>query len=237
MKRHNILGIIPARGGSKGIKDKNLYPICGFPLIAWTIKEAKRSRYISRLIISTDSIRIAQTAKKFGCEVPFMRPKRLAADNSSVSLAVLHAIRKLERLDFCFSHIVLLQPTSPLRTVEDIDKGIEFALNSNFRSVVGVSEAKHHPAITVAIDERGRLKSFLPRKYAFLQRQKFKKAYVINGLFYFAEKAYFLENKTFFTTETRAYVTNPDRAIDIDNLNDMSYAEFMLKKRLKSGDL
>lgn len=122
-----ILAIIPARGGSKGVPRKNIRDLAGKPLIAWTIEEAKKSKYITRLILSSEDEEIIEAAKKYGCEVPFVRPIELAQDNTPGIEPVLHAIEKCPGYDY----VLLLQPTSPLRTVEDIDGCIEFLLNKN----------------------------------------------------------------------------------------------------------
>ena len=116
-----VLAIIPARGGSKGVPRKNIRNLAGKPLIAWTIKEGKKSKYIDRLILSSEDSEIIEIAKAYGCDVPFVRPEELAKDNTSGVEPVLHAVSKLEGYDI----VVLLQPTSPLRTVTDIDKCIE----------------------------------------------------------------------------------------------------------------
>lgn len=120
-----FLAIIPARGGSKGVPRKNIRNLAGKPLIAWTIEEAKKSKYINRVILSSDDNEIIEIAKNYNCEVPFVRPKNIAEDNTPGIDPVLHAIKQCPGYDY----VVLLQPTSPLRTVEDIDGCIRYMLN------------------------------------------------------------------------------------------------------------
>ena len=125
-----ILAIIPARGGSKGIPRKNIKPLAGKPLIAWTIEEAKKSKYIDRLILSSEDEEIIRIAKKWGCEVPFVRPKEFAEDETSGIEPILHAI---ETLSEKYDYVCLLQPTSPLRTVNDIDGCIKKCIDRSYR--------------------------------------------------------------------------------------------------------
>lgn len=137
-----ILAIIPARGGSKGVPRKNIRELAGKPLIAWTIEEAKKSKYIDRLILSTEDDEIIEVAKQYGCEVPFKRPIELAQDDTPGIDPVLHAIEQCPGYDY----VVLLQPTSPLRTVDDIDGCIEQLLSSDGTNFcVSVTEPEKSP--------------------------------------------------------------------------------------------
>ena len=135
-----MLALIPARGGSKGIKGKNIIDINGKPLIAYTIEAGKQSKYIDDVVVTTDSEKIAEVSKKYGAEIPFMRPAEYAQDKSKTIVAVLHAIKELKRQDKVYDTLVLLQPTQPLRTSEDIDKAIELYFEKSCMSLVSVSE-------------------------------------------------------------------------------------------------
>lgn len=142
----NIIGIILARGGSKGVPGKNIKLLAGKPLIAWTIIEAKKSRYINRLILTTDDSVIADIAKQYGCEVPFMRPKELAEDLTPDLPVLQHALERLKEEHYIPDVIVHLRPTAPLRRAEDIDKGIEIMMNNeDADSVRSVTQAPKHP--------------------------------------------------------------------------------------------
>ena len=138
----SILAIIPARGGSKGIPRKNIKLLAGKPLIAWTIDEAKKSIYIDRLILSSEDEEIIRIAKEWGCEAPFIRPAELAEDNTPGIDVVIHAIDALKEK---YDYLVLLQPTSPLRKVEDIDRCIETCIDRNVPACISVSETMNHP--------------------------------------------------------------------------------------------
>ena len=135
----NILAIIPARGGSKGLPGKNIKPFLGKPLLAYTIEEAKRSKYITKIVLSTDDTAIAQVGKKYGAEIPFLRPSELATDTSLAPDAYIYTIERLKNEQgYAPEIVVILQPTSPLRTVDDIDAAISLYLEKNADSVISV---------------------------------------------------------------------------------------------------
>lgn len=150
----SILAIIPARGGSKGIPKKNIIGLGGKPLITWTIEEAKKSKYIDRLILSSDDLEIMDVARKWGCEVPFRRPASLAKDTSISIDSVLHAVRKLKE---SYDYMILLQPTSPMRSSKDMDGAIEKCISSGADSCVSVLKPKKSPFWSYSIDSKGRL--------------------------------------------------------------------------------
>ena len=139
--RSKILAVIPARGGSKGIPGKNIKRLGGLPLIAWTIREARRSKHIDRLIVSTEDKKIAAIAKKYGAEVPFLRPKALSRDHVPGLMPILHALKKIQG----YTGVLCLQATSPFRKSSDIDNLIRFAKRMNARSVASVAPAEKHP--------------------------------------------------------------------------------------------
>jgi len=136
-KDKKILALIPARGGSKGLPRKNIKPLLGKPLIAWTIEQSLASKYLDKVVVSTEDKEIAEISKKYGAEVPFIRPKELAKDDTPSIDVVLHAIDFLEKKEL-FNIIVLLQPTSPLRTISDIDNSIEFLFSKNAQAIISV---------------------------------------------------------------------------------------------------
>ena len=154
LKNKKILAIIPARGGSKGLPGKNIKKLAGKPLIAWTIDQAKKSKYIDKLIVSTDSKEIAEISKKYGAEIPFLRSKKLAQDNSSIYDVIFDAINWFKKNNIDFDLIILLEPTSPLRENNDIDNAVELFINNwdKANSLVSVSEIHlENPFITLKI--------------------------------------------------------------------------------------
>jgi CMP-N,N'-diacetyllegionaminic acid synthase len=228
LKNKKILGLIPARGGSKGIVRKNLSQLCGKSLLAWTIDEAKKSKYIDRLIISSDDQKIIEEAIKYDCEAPFVRPKKLAADDTAGIDVVLHAINKLPEYDY----VILLQPTSPFRLFTDMDDCISLCLSKNADSVVSVNSIQERPAWMYRIDGKGYMRAFLSAEKALNMRQNCEQLYVLNGAVYCAEKNFLLSKKTFISEETIAYIMPVERSIDIDENADLCFAEYMSRKKL-----
>ena len=227
---NKILGLIPARGGSKGIPRKNILPLAGKPLIAWTIEEAKKSKYIDRLILSSEDEEIIRIAKKWGCEVPFIRPAELAEDDTPGIEPVLHAIKALgEKYDY----IVLLQPTSPLRLVIDIDGCIEACISSNVPSCVSVTEVYEHPYWMYTITEGGFLTPLIPQNEKINRRQDLPKVYILNGAVYVAETDWLIQNRSFLTESTKAFVMPRDRSLDIDNDIDFKLCEMFINNEIR----
>jgi len=208
-----ILAIIPARGGSKGIPKKNIKLLAGKPLIAWTIEEAKKSRYTDRLILSSEDEEIIKVAESYGCEVPFIRPKELALDDTPGIEPVIHAINTLpERYDY----VCLLQPTSPLRKVEDIDKCIEKCIENKTGSCVSITEVDKHPYWMYEINNEGGLEPLFP-DINIVRRQDLPKMYYINGAVYIASTNQILNKKAFITKNTLGFIMDKKRSIDIDD--------------------
>jgi CMP-N-acetylneuraminic acid synthetase len=227
------LAIIPARGGSKGIPDKNIAMICGHPLIAWTIQAAKAVSEIDRLIVSTDSPIISQVAQQYGADVPFLRPAELAGDDTPSMDVIFHVLDHLDKMDKYYpDYVLLLQPTSPLRTGTDIRNAINLAIEKNADSVVGVCPVSQHPYWMRTISEDGILLPFLQLPTAS-RRQELPGLYLPNGAIYLAHRDWILQKETFFTEQTYAYVMPPERSLDIDEPWDMHLAELILEDRKK----
>lgn len=225
-----ILGLIPARGGSKGIKNKNVVDLCGKPLIAYTIEAARNSSYIDNIVVTTDSENIAEVSKKWGGEVPFLRPKELAEDTSTTLEAVLHAIKILENNGQQFDVLVLLQPTSPLRTAEDIDNAIRIFFEKDRQSVVGVSEVADHPILVRTIGKKGKLEKLLSLN-STCRRQDMPKYYRVNGSLYVNNIAN-LNLDTSFNDNEIPYVMDKDHSADIDEIQDLYMVEYYLKNKI-----
>lgn len=212
----SVLAIIPARGGSKGVPRKNIRAVAGKPLIAWTIEEAKKSKYIDRLILSSDDAEIIEVAKRWGCEVPFVRPAELAQDETPGIAPVLHALDVLPD----FELVVLLQITSPLRSAADIDGCIEQCIASNANACVTVSEAEQSPYWMYTLGEGGAMQALIPDQ-SFARRQDLPKAYLLNGAVYAAKSAWLRQHKTFVGAETLGFVMPQERSLDIDTELDL----------------
>lgn len=227
----SILAIIPARGGSKGVPRKNICDLCGKPLIAWTIEEAQKSKYIDRLILSSEDDEIIAVAKQWGCEVPFVRPKELAQDDTPGIEPVLHAIDTLaEKYDY----VVLLQVTSPLRIVEDIDGVIEWCMQRNAKSCVAVSEASESPYWMFRIVRDSKLINLIDDDREYVKRQDLPKCYLLNGAVYVAETNWLIKTKKFRSEETVGYIMPIDRSIDIDCERDFKFCELIKQSLLPS---
>ncbi len=219
-----FLAVIPARGGSKGVHRKNICDLAGRPLIAWTIEEAKKSKYITKLILSSEDAEIIEVARNYGCEVPFVRPKELAADDTPGVDPILHAIEQCPGYDY----VVLLQPTSPLRTVEDIDSCIESLIEKQADFCVSVTEPEKSPYWMYTIED-GKMLPLIKQDKIITRRQALSKVYTLNGAVYVAETTAFKNEKSFLTKETVAYIMPTERSLDVDTELDLKVCEYVLK--------
>lgn len=223
-----ILSLIPARGGSKGIKNKNIIDLSGQPLISYTIISALESKFIDRTVVTTDSEAIADISKKYGADVPFIRPKELASDVSKTIDAVLHAINALEKMGDTYDVLVLLQPTQPLRTVIDIDEAIEFFFKRNLQGLVSVSPVDDNPLFIRTIDENGKLSS-LVKMNSTCRRQDMPKYYRVNGCVYINQISN-ITVQTSFNDNPIGYIMEKSHSVDIDDLSDVVMAEYYLNR-------
>jgi len=235
-KGENILGLISARGGSKELPRKNIKSLLGKPLIAWTIEQAFASKYLDRVVVSTDDKEIAEISKKFGAEAPFIRPKELASDKAQGIEVVLHAIEWLKKNDKRkqYNLIMLLQPTSPLRATEDIDKAIEFLFLKEAKAIVSVCEVDHHPLWANTLSEDGCMKDFIRQGVLNKNRQELPVFYRLNGAIYLAYCNYVKEQKSFLGEKTFAYIMPRERSIDIDDEIDFELAEILIKNNVSN---
>jgi N-acylneuraminate cytidylyltransferase/CMP-N,N'-diacetyllegionaminic acid synthase len=225
-----ILVIIPARGGSKGLKDKNIKLLNNKPLIAWTIEAAKGSKYIDKVIVSTDNIKIAEIAKEYGAEVPFIRPDELSGDKASSIDVILHAMNYMnENLDYKADYIMLLQCTSPLRTTVHIDEAVEKFIASDAESLVSTTELEHPIFWCKKINDDGYLESFIKyddtKQY---RRQEFETLYRLNGAIYISKWQYVLNNKRLISDYAVPYIMDKKSSIDIDNIDDFNLANYYM---------
>jgi CMP-N,N'-diacetyllegionaminic acid synthase len=226
-----ILALITARGGSKGIPQKNIIDLGGKPLLAWTIEAAQKSNYIDRLILSSDDERIIDTAKAYGCEVPFIRPAELALDTTSSMDVILHA---LDSLSTSYDYLLLLQPTSPFRTAAHIDQAIEYLFQMQAVSVVSISKSKKSPDLIFYKAENGTLQPIIKNDAAVTRRQDAKPTFHYNGAVYFTSIAYLKNVKNYKTPETVGLELPNFIDIDIDEPDDLAYARYLVEKKLTS---
>lgn len=218
-----LLALIPARGGSKGVPRKNVRWIAGKPLIGWTIDAALAAGVFDRVVVSTEDPEIAEVARAGGAEVPFMRPAELSADDTPGIAPVLHALEEL----LGFDALVLLQPTSPLRSAADIASVVALARSRGARSVVSVCEPDAHPQWTYRMDGNGVLAPWEGATGA-ARRQDLEQVYALNGAIYYAECVLVRESGALVGPGTIGYPMPAERSIDIDTPLDWRIAELLL---------
>ena len=221
-----VLGLIPARGGSKGLPRKNVLDLAGKPLIAWSIEAARKSRYVDRLILSSEDEEIAAVARAHGCEVPFRRPQSLATDESSIHAAILHA---LDNAGEPFDYFVLLQPTSPLRTPADIDGAIELCVSTKAPACIGMTTTSKPSDWMYRVGDNRRMTPLLG-EHVIDRRQELPATWVINGAVYVARTDWYRNSQTFLGPATVAWQMPPERSIDIDTRLDFMMAEAVLRE-------
>lgn len=219
-----VLALIPARGGSKGIKKKNIVDIAGKPLIAYSILAARESKYIDEVIITTDSEEIAEVAIKYEAKVPFIRPAELATDYSTTLDAVLHALKMLGQDKFDI--LVLLQPTSPLRTSNDIDQAIETFVLSGYIPLASVSEVNDSPILMRKVKEDGKMEKLLSIG-STIRRQDMPIIYRINGSIYI-NLINEIDVKTSFNDNQMAFIMEKSHSVDIDDYSDIAIVKYFM---------
>jgi N-acylneuraminate cytidylyltransferase len=227
-KPHNIIAIIPARGGSKGLPRKNIRLLSNKPLIAYSIESASQSQLIHRVIVSTDDEEIAEIVKKFGAEV-IIRPSELATDTAATIDVILHCLSSLEEQNDIPDCIVLLQPTSPLRTVKDIDGAISEWVTQDCDSVISVCETDHTPYLSCTLGKKFLIPTF-GEQYFKLRRQDIPQTFVPNGAIYIATPGYLKQKRTFYSDRTLPFVMPKERSVDIDTEIDIIVTEAIMKK-------
>jgi len=226
----SILAIIPARGSSKGMPRKNIRLLCGKPLIAYTIETALKSKLVDRVVVSTEDKEIADISKEHGAEV-ISRPPELAQDDTPSFPVFQHAITHLEEVnDYHPKIIVILQPTSPLRIVEDIDRAIEGFLEAKYDSVVSVCEVEHPPHWMYTLAGE-RLKPLIEGGKKVVRRQDAPKVYRLNGAVYVSSRDTAMKENRVLGRDTKAYIMPLERSIDIDTELDFKLAEFLMRER------
>lgn len=224
------IAIIPARSGSKGLKDKNIKELCGRPLMAYSIEAAHRSGQFDEVMVSTDSEQYAETARKYGAEVPFLRSAATAGDTAGSWDMVEEVLQGYERIGRKFDTFCLLQPTSPLRTSEDISAAYELYCAHNAAAVVSLCELEHPLAWCGMLGENGSLDGFIKRDQG-KQRQAQEKYYRPNGAIYIVSISEFRKDSFLYRENSYAYIMAKDRSVDIDTESDFRFAEFLMRQQ------
>ena len=228
--KKEILVIIPARGGSKRISNKNIRNFLGKPLIAHTILQAKSNKLIDRVIVDTDSPKIASVAKKYGAEAPYLRPKHLAGDKAQVVEALIHLLNRLKKDEgYAPTHIVILQTTSPLREHRDIQACWNLMKRTNASTVLTI--APTHPRLYY-LDNKSNIILANKKTSKSSNIQQWPPAYLLNGCFvYIVKTSALLKEKSVFTKNTKAVVCDKWRSIDLDTPEEWVLAEFIFKNK------
>ena len=221
-----------ARSGSKGLKNKNIKKFSGKPLIYWTIKQAKKIKNIDSIILSTDSIKIANLGKKYGASVYFIRPKKLASDNSPEWLSWKHAVKFIQKkFKTNLSKIVVLPVTSPCREIKDINNCINLYQTKKFDSTMVVSKTSLHPAFNLVKKNKNEIQLIDKRKKIF-RRQQFKNIFKLTTVAIVTNSKTILEKNSIFDGKVGAIEIPNSRAVDIDTIDDFIYCEYLFKKKI-----
>jgi len=227
-----MLAIIPARGGSKQVPQKNIKSLCGKPLIAYTIEAAQAAKSVDRVIVSTDDPQIEEAAKKSGAEIPFMRPKELAQDDSKAIDTYLYTVEKLNvEFNGNYKEFVVLLPTSPLRVPEDIDNAVSLFHEKKADSVISCVEVSFPPVWMKKIDRDGKITNYFNVATENKNRQEFETAFKPNGSIYVFKYAFLKEKYSYYSNNTYAYLMPQERSVDIDSQSDFNYAEYLMRAK------
>ena len=236
-RTQKVLGIIPARSGSKRLQNKNILKLLGKPLISWTIDAAIKSNFITDLIVSTDCYYIAKLAKSYGANVPFIRPPSLSTDKSSSFDVVRHALKFYLKKDLKFDLVIMLQPTSPLRDSSHIDKAITQIIEREDNAVISVCKAEHPPQWCNKLEKDLSMDNFLSESFKKHRSQDFSNYYRLNGAIYVAKAKTILQTNIsdfFSITKTSAFEMDPEVSVDIDTSFDFLITEYLLRKKLNT---
>jgi N-acylneuraminate cytidylyltransferase/CMP-N,N'-diacetyllegionaminic acid synthase len=226
-----VLALIPARENSKGLPGKNTKLLCGKPLINWTIDVALSSKFVDDVVVSTDGLQIAEVSRTAGAKVPFIRPEFLARDESTSIEVALHALTELPKQGFgYFEYLILLEPTSPIRTSEDIDRMIEKldSRSHNYDGLVSLGEVRDHPSYMkiINMDTVENLTDTFPLT---TRRQDNKVVYFPYGVAYVIKVSTFFQEETFYPKNCTYYIIKPEQCYEIDTLQDFLFIETLMK--------
>jgi len=226
----NILGVLPARGGSKGIPGKNIRNLCGYPLLTWAGRALLKSPNIDRAICTTDDKKIAEAARSIGLEVPYERPAELSHDTAQIHDVLLHAVDMLDDDKQPYTHVALVQATTPTVTVEDIEKAISYIQNDEADTVIsGFKVGMHHPALMYTLDDT--MVAWLFDNDLYMkQRQKFPEVFIRTGLIYIISVNILRARKSIYGDRVRSLIIEEKRAVTIDEESDFILAEKIMRE-------
>lgn len=230
-----ILFVVTARGGSKGVPKKNILKLGPYPLIAYKIISSQKCKYDNRLIVSTDSDEIADVARGYGAEVPFIRPPYLATDTADSMDVVIHAINWVEANDDAsYDYICLLEPSSPFLSYADIDRAFDMIIDQGADTLLGVKKVEVSRKFIYPLDKNGKLSYFYEtlKDMKRVRRQDQEPEYTINGCIYVARWEYFKNNHIFHSMNSIPYVMPFEASIEIDSYMDYEFAKFIVEKGL-----
>lgn len=226
-KKQKFLAIIPARSGSKGIKNKNIKLLNNKPLMAYTVEAAKKSEVFNDIIVSTDSEEYKIIAEQYGAKVPFLRDISLSGDFSKTEDVIVDTIINLEKMGKKYDYFVLLQPTSPLRNFKHIKEAIDLILDENLNSVISVCEVDHPLQICNTLKENKSMYKFISKNNDTL-RQNMEKSYRVNGAIYIMKVNEYLKSRNFYGEKSKAYIMERKFSVDIDDEIDFLLAEAIM---------
>ena len=230
-----ILFVVTARGGSKGVPNKNIIDLGGLPLLAYKIIAAQRCGFDHRIIVSTDSEKIAAIATEYGADVPFMRPDYLATDTASSVDVISHALEWVEKNDDrAYDYVCMLEPSSPFLSYKDIDNCFNILLSSDADTLLGMRETEVAKVFIHTLDDNGGLSLFYEaiKDMKSIRRQDQAPEYTMNGCIYVAKTQYFKDHKLFHSINSVPYIMPGEKSIEIDTMDDYRYAQYLIKENL-----
>lgn len=225
----STLGVIPARSGSRGVKNKNIRDLAGKPLMAYTIENALKCRCLDKVMVSTDSESYAVIARDYGAEVPFLRSDHNSADAAGSIDVLLEVLDEYEIRGQCFDNIVLLQPTSPLRTDKDIDEAFQLFYEKEADSVISVCECEKSPLLSNVLPDDLNMFGFIKHENN-ARRQELERYYRLNGAIYISRVDRFRQIGSFYGEKSYAYIMGQEDSVDIDTEQDFEFAEFLINR-------
>ena len=234
--KNKIIAIIPARSGSKGLKNKNLRILNKKPLIYYPIKSLKRLKYIDKILVSTDSNKIIKKIKTLGVSTPFLRPKKISLDNTKSDKVITHALKFLKKKGEVYDYLIYLEPTSPLTTSKDIDISLKYLIKKTKKADSLVCIDKNilgHPDYSV-IKNKNKIIFPLNKKFSSNPRQSLRDVFYFTGNLYISKCPTFLKNKTFYQKKrTIGYQFEKWKSLEIDDIYDLKFAEQIMKLKKK----
>jgi CMP-N,N'-diacetyllegionaminic acid synthase len=226
----SVIAIIPARGGSKGLPGKNIRPLLGKPLIGWSIEQAFASKYIDEVVVSSDCPEIIEISRKFGANVPFKRPAKLASDNSTTIDVLIHCLDWFEEKNKSFDILVLLEPTSPIREVSDIDNSLRILISKEQGSVVSVCKTEgQNPAFCFKKNDDSKINPYLEIQPTNLRRQEIEPVYFLDGTIYSSFTSSLRNQKSFYHNCTFGFEVPKWKSLEIDDIVDFSMVESVMR--------